>query len=281
MDFNSALDIIIKDLSEAAKIIDDLKSYSGVPAFQVELAKAKCRSAAEIIALLKELPVSPEVIKTPEGRKRSEASPIVKPSESLEIPVAAKAVAEQKNGKEVTEEAEAKNLSSTDESGKIMHRTVADTLDIVDDAETDPSTILEAPVPEKKETVKPAVEKVDPPKAKGGSSAIFADRFKDGPGRVNEKVQALRPEEDLTSRLKQSPISNLAEAIGVNDRFYFVREVFGGNNNSYREAIERLNSVSKVNEAIEIINGYTGGETNQEAVNDLLALVKRKTGFDE
>jgi hypothetical protein len=69
MDFNSALDIIIKDLGEAAKIIDDLKNYSGVPAFQVELAKAKCRSAAEIITLLKEIPVAPEIAKRSEARK--------------------------------------------------------------------------------------------------------------------------------------------------------------------------------------------------------------------
>jgi hypothetical protein len=148
--------------------------------------------------------------------------------------------------------------------------------------EGEPAPIEETPVRPKKETGKPVAEK--PVAVKGnktGGAAIFADRFKDVPGRVSEKVQALRPEEDLTSRLKQSPISNLADAIGVNDRFYFIREVFGGNNNAYREAIERLNTVSKVNEAVEIIKGYTAGEANQEAVSDLLALVKRKTGFDE
>jgi hypothetical protein len=49
MDFNRTVDLIIKDLYEAGEIIDDLKNYPGVPAFQVELAKSKCKSAAEII----------------------------------------------------------------------------------------------------------------------------------------------------------------------------------------------------------------------------------------
>jgi len=53
MDFNTTIDLIIKDLKEASEIIDDLKKYPGVPAIQVELAKSKCRSAADVIALLK------------------------------------------------------------------------------------------------------------------------------------------------------------------------------------------------------------------------------------
>ena len=55
MDFNTTIDLIIKDLKEASEIIDDLKKYPGVPALQVELAKSKCRSAGEVISLLKDL----------------------------------------------------------------------------------------------------------------------------------------------------------------------------------------------------------------------------------
>ncbi len=55
MDFNATIDLIIKDLREASEIIDDLKKYPGVPALQVELAKAKCRSAGEVISLLKNI----------------------------------------------------------------------------------------------------------------------------------------------------------------------------------------------------------------------------------
>jgi hypothetical protein len=55
MDFNATIDLIIKDLNEASAIIDDLKKYPGVPVLQVELAKSKCRSAGEVIALLKSI----------------------------------------------------------------------------------------------------------------------------------------------------------------------------------------------------------------------------------
>jgi hypothetical protein len=56
MDLNATIDIIVKDLNEAREIIDDLKRYPGVPEFQVELAKSKCKSASEVISLFKNLP---------------------------------------------------------------------------------------------------------------------------------------------------------------------------------------------------------------------------------
>jgi copper chaperone CopZ len=81
MDFKSTIDLIIKDLNEASEIIDDLKKYPGVPILQVELAKSKCKSAGEVIALLKTLT---EIIPPKDDRivekhyKKSEAAEPVK-----------------------------------------------------------------------------------------------------------------------------------------------------------------------------------------------------------
>src|SRR5665811_2381047 len=84
MDFKSTIDLIIKDLNEASAIIDDLKKYPGVPALQVELAKSKCRSAGEVIALLKNLsdfaPVKQETI--PE--KQIVTPPVTHPEKKIE-----------------------------------------------------------------------------------------------------------------------------------------------------------------------------------------------------
>ncbi|MGD0342878.1 MAG: hypothetical protein ABSA76_14340 [Bacteroidales bacterium] len=55
MDFNSTVDLIIKELNEAREIIDDLKNYPDVPLLQIELAKSKCKSASEVISLLKKV----------------------------------------------------------------------------------------------------------------------------------------------------------------------------------------------------------------------------------
>ena len=83
MDFNSTIDIIIKDLDEARAIIDDLKKYEGVPALQVELAKSKCKSAGDIIALLKTmsdiLPAGKEVPAQPQPKPKTQPQPEPQP----------------------------------------------------------------------------------------------------------------------------------------------------------------------------------------------------------
>jgi hypothetical protein len=74
MDFDATIDIIIKDLREIGEIVDDLKKYPSVPRLQIELAKSKCRSAEEIIVLLKSYKPEliqkaveePQIIKDPE-----------------------------------------------------------------------------------------------------------------------------------------------------------------------------------------------------------------------
>ena len=82
MDFNATIDLIIKDLNEAREIIDDLKKYPGVPALQVELAKSKCKSAGEVIALLKNLKIIYLYRRTVKEEQRNSAE--VKPKKLID-----------------------------------------------------------------------------------------------------------------------------------------------------------------------------------------------------
>ena len=90
MDFKSTIDIIIRDLNEASEIIDDLKKYPGVPLLQVELAKSKCKSAGEVIALLKTLteiiPAKDDRIIEKHNKKSETAEPVEK---VVETPIVA------------------------------------------------------------------------------------------------------------------------------------------------------------------------------------------------
>jgi len=234
MDLNSALDILIKDLSEAREIIDDLRHIKGVPLLQVELAKAKCRNAEEIIALLKRMNLG-------------ETPPAFEPQ-----PAAAEATA---------------------------------------------PPVVKAPQPEvmvTPEPVKPAPSKPAPPpavetppeyhpapkKSTKATRTILADKFTEPESRINEKMKGKRTDDDITSRLNQSPITSLADAIGINDKFFFIREIFRGDAVAYNDAIYRLNGVSDLSEADSIIAPFTTGDTDPSAVTMLLDLVKRKTGIN-
>jgi len=198
MDFNTTVDLILKDLDEARFIIDDFRNYPGVPVIQVELAKSKCKSAAEVIALLKTM-------------KHEEIRPS---AEKQQVP---------------------------------------------------PLNINETPVTA-------SVRQADPVRI--SDTYGFTDR-------LNEQMGSTMDEDHVSDIIKTKPLTSLADAIGVNDKFLFIREVFNGSPESYNQAILRLESAASYSDAKEVLRSYTGDIKETGVMKQLLALVKRKFPADE
>ncbi len=58
--------------------------------------------------------------------------------------------------------------------------------------------------------------------------------------------------------LKSQPIDSLPDAIGINDKFLFIREIFKGNQVDYHQAISRLENAENLTDAKAVIMSYTG-----------------------
>jgi hypothetical protein len=250
MDLNATIDIIIKDLNEVRDIIDDLKKYQGIPYLQVELAKSKCKSAAEVIGLLKDMvnksgQIIPES-KGPEKENDKWQKAVFEMddriSEEKTTPVANHMV----------------NIQE-EESGKSPDEDKPDTGHV-----------------KVKEITRETVTEIRNSSKKTTGSAIIADQFSDMGDRINEKIGGLKHDDDISEFLKNKPLANLIEAIGINDRFLFIREIFNGDSEKYNEAISRLNSALNLDEASNMIAGYTQDDTDADAVRQLTDLLKRK-----
>jgi len=245
MDFNATIDLIIKDLNEASRIIDDLKNYPGVPELQVELAKAKCRSAGEVIALLKTLKHP-----TVDQKTTQIAEPVVK-----EVPQAEKKAPEPEIKFEPATPPEVKKA------------TVKPVRARQEVEENEKKTEIKS-TPEKSESIKQG-------------SSIIADRFTNMSARINEQIGTRKSEDDVTEIIKSKHINSLNAAIGINDRFLFIREIFDGNKDAYDQAISRLELIESESDARAVILSFTGSNIENEAVKQLLDLVKRKLTPDE
>lgn len=288
MDLNSALDILIKDLRDAREIINDLRHIKGVPLIQVEIAKAKCRSAEEIIELLKSLyPDISQASAQEAGDESTTQTPMPGRTDSgvaREDIIIIEEVSQPADEKAETRKPipEVETTKPRPETDTTKPRPEAET------KKTTPVTEPTKPLPET-ETEKPAAgavttdkstSKKSAPVKKGEGKPILADRFSDAGNRVNERIKEARTEDDITSRMNRAPVTNLADAIGINEKFYFIREIFGGDSHSYNSAIARLNEINGLPEAETVINELAGNDADQGAVKTFLEIVKRKTGID-
>ncbi|MCF8223421.1 MAG: hypothetical protein K9J25_09765 [Bacteroidales bacterium] len=252
MDLKSAINIILKDLDEAEALINDLKTKPDFPELQIELARSKCKSAGDLIRLIGELV----------GEEKDEAE--------------AKAKAEEKAKDEEKAEAEAKAEDEVKDE---------DEDDVKNEAEAEAKAEEKAKA-EAKEKAKAKAEEKAEAKVKDEAEEkvekevehIVADRFAHLSSRINEKVGEKKKTEGKTRTI---PVNDLNKAIGINDRFYFIRELFNGNHERYRELVDSLNLVQSMEEALEIMNSMLGEMAGSEPAITLLELVERKLSAKE
>ncbi len=116
-----------------------------------------------------------------------------------------------------------------------------------------------------------------PPKARSQEAAkpILADRFASSE-RLAEKISHPRQDDDLSSKIKSKPITDIGDAIGMNDKFYFIRELFSGDVPAYNDTIRRLNAAISLGEAMKILDESTVMDSDPAAQSSFVDVVRRK-----
>ena len=83
----------------------------------------------------------------------------------------------------------------------------------------------------------------------------------------------------LAAKLQQNPVRDLKAAIGINDKFLFVNELFGGSMEKYNKSIENLNDLKTLNGAMIYLNELKielQWNSSNEAYQKLKDLVSHK-----
>ncbi len=79
------------------------------------------------------------------------------------------------------------------------------------------------------------------------------------------------------------PVTSIASAIGINDRFTFIRELFNNDQMAYEETMKILDEASNFNEAYNYMIQQFDWDMDSETVQLLLDIIRRKyiTGRNE
>jgi len=105
--------------------------------------------------------------------------------------------------------------------------------------------------------------------------AILADRF-GVTGTLGEKMSSSRKDKVVTSVMQSKPIADIAAAIGINDKFYYIRELFSGDAAAYSDAVTRLNAAASLGEAMKILDESTVMGSDPAAQSSFVDVVRRK-----
>ncbi|MBN2727804.1 MAG: hypothetical protein JXR53_01125 [Bacteroidales bacterium] len=158
--------------------------------------------------------------------------------------------------------------------------------EIAEEITEEPEEIIEEPkaeeiiesVEEEKEIIEPAEEpKAEKEPALFDEPMSVADHFSKEEKSINDKMSEGTEKNAVHQNAQKTPVSNLKTAIGINDKFMFVNELFQGDMKSYDIFIREINDMNNGNAAI---NAY-GTKLEQLGANAESSAAKKLGDYIE
>jgi len=96
---------------------------------------------------------------------------------------------------------------------------------------------------------------------------------------IVEKMVEDKPVEILAEKFGKKKIAGLNQAIGINEKFFFINELFDGNMKSYKEAIDTLDKFEDLTNAVDYLETLVkdkGWDKSKEAYAMLKDFIERR-----
>ena len=94
---------------------------------------------------------------------------------------------------------------------------------------------------------------------------------------VRTLADTIAPLRDMASQIARSePVTDLRRAIGINDRFLMIRDLFGGDADAYERAITALDGCSDLDECMIYIAENYAWNSSSDGARFLMELLERK-----
>ena len=306
MNKKSLVKIINKELTILADFVEGFEESENIHPMEVDLAISKVKDIYDELVLLKgsDAPVV-NTIPSPVLEKQK----IIEPKEEKPIEVIEPTNIEKnlenkpEEIEEVIEVEEPKVVSSSD-SENIENEIVSTETEEFEEEVTPINNIEEENTEEKEDNesvdqsnnsedvTEPVVEakkeeeivnteiskqpEKSEKKQKKVKGEIIADKFSKDALSINEMLAGIKKNKDLASLLKDSPIVDLKRSIKLNDRIWYINELFNKNASTYENAVETVNSSKDLDSALEYLFTNFEWDQSRKSTISFLELVFRR-----
>jgi hypothetical protein len=262
MENKKLLKILLKDMGELEESIAEIKASKRFDTLEMEFIHTRAKGILQLVQLLdtKDETVQTEIKKMPEV--------LEKPPEEADA---------DESFKEITEDQQPVEKETTEQPEKAELR------------EEKPGQ--KEPAPKSVMTGAPGTtvqEKPSPPVKKdkqenedevvleeGNAIADTVSRLGDSFLKGKSLNDLITDQNKLEFKLSNRPVNSIQAAIGINDRFQYIRELFDGDNQKFLETVKILDSKQNIKEAVDYLRNnfkWKKNETSLKFVN----LVKRR-----
>jgi len=279
MEKEALIDIILNDLKEVHTLVNTFKGKSEINTAFVNLTRTKIANINEELSLLEQLNGQKTSVSSSESSLTSETTSNSTKNDIESIAESSKQfIKGEANTKGETDEQVAK---TNEESEQVIKKV--------------PATI-ETSVQENKKSVNiikkelQSIEKQNSPSIKQqpvneklnqktdhtpNKATVLGESIKQDTSSVNE---AIATSKDITANIKQigKPVNDVRKAIGLNDRFYFQRELFGNNANLFNQTLDQINQMDSFNSAISFLQSNFNWETDNEVTVSFFNSIQRR-----
>lgn len=280
MEKDAILNIILNDIKEIELLVSTFKGKPLIPATYFKLVNSKLSNLNDEMLMLEELHKDNQPTEQPKA-------PMVKATEN--------------NKTETVKESEVKNeplsfIMDEPEERKPQQKTTSSpaqqTVQAIEIKSTGqepqpeinvtppvvPSPVTSVAEPKQEMPQAPiVVPTTAAPIAQAKSKtdhSVLGETINKNHTSLNENISRHVTQEDLTNF--GSPVSDIRKALGINDRFYFQRELFDNNNDMFNNALDIINTMNSYNQAHSYLINSFGWDESLKETEEFLRAVRRR-----
>jgi hypothetical protein len=93
---------------------------------------------------------------------------------------------------------------------------------------------------------------------------------------VRTIADTITPKSKTVEQMAKGAISDIGKAVGINDRFLLIRDLFGGSSEMYEQVVARLNSFDNLEDCMIYIVENFDWNPNSDGAKLMMELIERK-----
>jgi hypothetical protein len=289
MENKKLLKFLYKDIAEIEELFTD-KGSEGFDEYEIEFIQSRFKGAKQVIQILSEKEnkqlrnIRPRPVMKEDDKEVEILSVDDEVSDSSEKPSPEPEEKSEPTEASVDEQERLQALSDFEAEVKLEEKVHVQAQIEEDDAasiQNQPDVDKEPELPQMEseevddvdEHSKSNVELDEEDEESGNANHRLGDSFS-----KEKSVNELLAGDDsgkLEYKISNSPVASLKSAIGINDRYQYIRELFEGNGDAFTKAVSDLDNLNNIQEAVNYLQQNYKWKKNDTSLK-FVNLIKRR-----